>query len=152
MLSRREILVLCAMGVALYGPLALLPRMANATSRAAKKRLAELTGGVNAKRERVTITLPKVTDQGNFVPIKVAVDSSMTEDDYVKAIHVVCERNPVPDIASYYLNPDNGRAEITTRIRLVKSQVVVAAAEMGDGSVFVGKARCKISTGKVGCG
>ena len=46
----------------------------------------------------------------------------------------------------------NGRAEISTRVRLLQTQVVIAAAEMSDGSVRVGKGRCKIIGGAGACG
>jgi sulfur-oxidizing protein SoxY len=55
-------------------------------------------------------------------------------------------------LASFYLSRAIGKAEVSTRIRLIKTQVVVVLAEMSDGSLFLGKARCKISTGAGGCG
>ena len=65
---------------------------------------------------------------------------------------MVAERNPTPAIASFHLSPANGRAEISTRIRLLQTQVVIAAAEMSDGSVRIGKGRCKIIGGAGACG
>jgi sulfur-oxidizing protein SoxY len=129
-----------------------LPGLLEAAPKDAKARLSVLTGGVAAKKGRVTIVMPKRTDQKDFVPIKVSVESPMTEEDYVKAIHIVSERNPTPAVASYFLNPNIGKAEISTRIRLLESQVVVAAAEMSDGTVYIGKSRIKIVTGAGGCG
>ncbi len=148
MLTRRRVLALFAAatvsslpwGSALAGP------------RDAKKRLAELTGGVKAKKGRIKITVPKVTDQGDFIPLRVAVDSPMSEADHVAAVHVLAERNPDPAVASFRFTPASGRAEVSTRIRLVKTQVIQVAAEMSDGSVYLAKARCKISTGAGGCG
>ncbi len=150
--GRRKVLLMCGRAFAASIPMLLLPCLAGASPRDAKKRLAALTNDVAVKKGRVTITLPKITDQGDFVPIKVAVESPMTEFDHVKAIHIVAERNPDPAVASYYLGPANGKAEISTRIRLVKTQVVVAAAVMSDGSIYVGKTHSKISTGAGGCG
>ena len=152
MLSRRDILLLFA-AVTAYGvPFGGVLREAGAAPRDAKKRLAELTGGAEQQKDGVEITLPEATDQARHVPMRIVVDSPMTEDDYVKAIHVVAERNPTPAIASFHLSPANGRAEISTRIRLLQTQVVIAAAEMSDGSVRIGKARCKIIGGAGACG
>ena len=152
MLSRRDLLLLCAalgMSGALPGGLI---GQARAAPRDAKQRLAELTGGAEQQSGGVEIILPEATDQARHVPMRIRVDSPMTEDDYVKAIHVVAERNPTPAIASFHLSPANGRAEISTRIRLLQTQVVVAAAEMSDGSVRIGKGRCKIIGGAGACG
>lgn len=152
MLSRRDILHLCAAVTAIGLPLGGWSRQASAAPKDAKNRLADLTGGVEQIKGGVKITLPLVTDQARHVPIRVSVDSPMTEADHVKAIHLVAERNPTPSIASFHLGPANGKAEVSARIRLLQTQVVVAAAEMSDGTVRIGKARCKIIGGAGGCG
>lgn len=152
MLSRRQLLMLCGAWAAAGFPVSGMFRSAHAGPRDARKRLEELTGGVKPEKGRISIVLPTVTDQGRFVPIRVSVESPMTESDYVKAIHIVAERNPTPEVASFYLGPDNGKAQVSTRIRLLKTQVVVVAAEMSDGSVYMGKGRSKITGGAGGCG
>ncbi|MBT4700580.1 MAG: hypothetical protein HOB79_05845, partial [Rhodospirillaceae bacterium] len=91
-------------------------------------------------------------DRGPFTRLVVSVDSPMSNDDYVKAIHIVAERNTLPDVASFYLGPHSGRAQVATRIRLKKSQNIVAVAEMADGTAYVGRARTKVLTGAGGCG
>ena len=151
-MSRRELLVLCAAATSAGLPFGATLRYARAAPADAKKRLADLTGGAQQLKGGVKITLPAATDQARHVPMRVSVDSPMTEEDHVKAIHVVAERNPTPAVASFHLGPANGRAEISTRIRLLQTQVVIAAAEMSDGTVRVGKARCKITGGAGGCG
>ncbi len=148
MLTRREVLTLFATAAFTSLPM----ESALAAPRDAKKRLAELTNGVKPQKGRVKVTVPEVTDQGDFIPLRVAVDSPMSEADHVTAIHVLAERNPTPAVASFRLSPASGRAEVSTRIRLVQTQVVQVAAEMNDGSVYLAKARCKISTGSGGCG
>ena len=152
MLRRRDILLLCGAATAVGLPCGALLRDAQASPKDAKKLLADLTGGVEQQRGGVTITLPAATDQARHVPMRVSVESPMTAEDHVKAIHVVAERNPTPAVASFHLSPANGKAEISTRIRLLQTQVVVAAAEMSDGTVRIGKARCKITGGTGGCG
>lgn len=152
MLSRREILRLWSAATAVVLPFGAVLRDAEASPKDAKKLLADLTGGVEQQQGGVKITLPAATDQARHVPMRVSVESPMTEEDHVKAIHVVAERNPTPAVASFHLGPANGKAEISTRIRLLQTQVVVAAAEMSDGTVRVGKARCKITGGTGGCG
>jgi sulfur-oxidizing protein SoxY len=80
--------------------------------------------------------LPPLIENGNAVSLSVAVDSPMTAEDYVKAIHVFNEKNPQPNVVSVHLGPRAGKANIATRIRLADSQKVIAIAEMSDGSFW----------------
>ena len=108
MLNRREILILCGAATAIGLPFSGMLRDAQASPSDAKKLLADLTGGVDQQKGGVKITLPAATDQARHVPMRITVESPMTERDYVKAIHVVAERNPTPAVASFHLSPING--------------------------------------------
>lgn len=109
----------------------------NADSEALVK---SVTHGKPAKVGRVKLELPLLADNGNSVPMKVAVESPMTAEDYVKTIRLLSERNPEREMATFHLGPRSGRAEITSRVRLAGSQRVVALAEMSDGSYWMGTA------------
>jgi predicted secreted protein len=56
-------------------------------------------------------------------------------EDHVLRLHVFVPGNPEPVAATYHLGVWAGKAEISTRIRLARSQMVLALAEMSDGSV-----------------
>ncbi|MCP5152856.1 MAG: SoxY-related AACIE arm protein [Ectothiorhodospiraceae bacterium] len=88
---------------------------------------------------RVTVEIPALVENGNAVPLTVRVESPMSADDHVRAIHVFSEKNPRPSIVSFHLGPRAGRAEISTRIRLVDTQTVVAVAETSDGRRWSGR-------------
>ena len=60
----------------------------------------------------------------------------MTAADHVKAIHVLTEKNPLPDVVSVHLGPRAGRASVSTRVRLADTQTVLAIAQMSDGSFW----------------
>jgi len=100
----------------------------------------KILGGQTAKVGRVTLEIPPLVENGNLVTMKVSVQSPMTQADYVRAIHVVAEGNPLPNVVSFFLSPRAGRAAITTRIRLGDSQRVRAIAQMSDGSFWQGDA------------
>src|SRR5262249_40391552 len=85
---------------------------------------------------KVKLSVPPLVENGNTVPLEVAVESPMTRDDYVRAIHVFNEKNPQPNVISVKLGARAGRARITTRFRLADTQTVVAIAEMNDGSFW----------------
>ena len=100
----------------------------------------KILGNQKAKVGRVTLEIPPLVENGNLVTMKVAVESPMTQADYVRAIHIVAEGNPLPNVVSFYLSPRAGLAAITTRIRLGDSQRVRAIAQMSDGSFWQGDA------------
>jgi len=94
------------------------------------------TKGVPVQKGRVKLELPVLVDNGNAVPLTVSVDSPMTANDYVKSIHLFSQRNPVRDMARFYLGPRAGRAKVSTRVRLAGSQNVTAVAALSDGSFW----------------
>lgn len=94
------------------------------------------TGGRDVLPGKVTLALPKIADNGNSVPMTVKVDSPMTAADHVRSVHLISEKNPVRDMASFYFGPHLARAEFTTRLRLNGSQRVVAIAGLSDGSFW----------------
>ena len=85
---------------------------------------------------RIKIELPPLVENGNAVPLGITVESPMTDADHVKAIHVFTEKNPQPNVVSFQLGPRAGTANIQTRMRLADTQLVVAVAEMSDGSFW----------------
>jgi sulfur-oxidizing protein SoxY len=83
----------------------------------------------------IAFDMPRLSENGNSVDVAVRVDSPMTAEDHVRAIHILSERNPVPRVASFHLTPRAGRAEVATRIRLATSQQIVVLAETSAGRV-----------------
>jgi sulfur-oxidizing protein SoxY len=83
----------------------------------------------------IEIDMPPLSENGNAVDLSIRVDSPMTEDDHVAAIHILSERNPFPRVARFTLSPRAGRAEVATRIRLATTQTVLVLAETSKGRV-----------------
>ena len=59
----------------------------------------------------------------------------MTAEEHVSRIHVFVPGNPEPVAATYHLGARAGKAQISTHIRLARTQTVLALAEMSDGAV-----------------
>ena len=95
-----------------------------------------VSNGAAVRKGRVTLVLPQLADNGNSVPIRITVDSPMTAADHVKSIHLYAERNPVRNMANFYLGPRAGKAEVNSRVRLAGSQRVTAVAKLSDGSFW----------------
>jgi sulfur-oxidizing protein SoxY len=98
--------------------------------------IRSVIGEVKPQKGKVALDMPYITETGTSVGVTVKVDSPMTEADHVKAIHLFADGNPVPRVASYQLGPRAGKAEIAMRIRLARSQRVIAIAELKDGSFW----------------
>jgi sulfur-oxidizing protein SoxY len=102
--------------------------------------IAKIVGSNTIRDGRVKLVIPPLVESGNLVVLKLSVESPMTANDYVKAVHVIAEGNPLPNIFAAYFTPRSGRAELTTRVRLADSQRVWAIAQMSDGSFWQGYA------------
>ena len=147
--TRRHMLVLTGAAAAAAGT-GLLPGMAFADKAAVDAAIEKAIGGASVQSGRITLDLPQIAENGNTVPIDIEVDSPMTGSDYVKSVHIFAEGNPNPEVASVHFTPANGVAKASTRMRLMKTQNVVAVAEMSDGSVYRETVEVKVTIG--GCG
>ncbi|MDH3581831.1 MAG: thiosulfate oxidation carrier protein SoxY [Hyphomicrobiales bacterium] len=112
--------------------------------------IAKFTGGKAAKEGKIGLDLPEIAENGNTVPLTLSVESPMTKDDYVKRVIVVADGNPRAAVATFHFSPASGVAEASTRMRLAKTQNVIAFAEMSDGSLYMAKKQVKVTIG--GCG
>lgn len=148
--SRRTVLALgaglAASGLAAAWP---LPALADPAATAAAieavlaGRAPVVDGGL------IELGLPQIAEDGSNVPLDLAVASPMTTEDHVTALHVFAERNPQPAVATFRLGPANGRAAVSTRLRLAESQDVIALAELSDGTVHLARRTVQVTVG--GC-
>jgi sulfur-oxidizing protein SoxY len=140
--SRRRLLQATASAVTL----ALLPiRGAQATPESLASVLRETFGDAEIRRGRVKLDIALIAEDGTIVPTTIAVDSPMTDADHVTEIHLFAERNPLPRVAAFHLGPHNGRAQVSTRIRLAEAQRVIAIARMNDGSLWSDEMQVEVS-------
>jgi sulfur-oxidizing protein SoxY len=98
--------------------------------------IRRVIGEADIRKGKVTLDLPPLVENGNTVPMTVSVESPMTKDDYVKAIHVFNEKNPQANVVSMQLGPRAGKARVSTRIRLAGTQRLTAIAELSDGTYW----------------
>ncbi|MBF0248455.1 MAG: hypothetical protein HQL36_10360 [Alphaproteobacteria bacterium] len=152
LLSRRQVLAGGGAAALLASLAGLAPLPAHAEPADAEAKLAELTGGVTLQKGRISIEVPPYTEYGKQVRISIEVESPMTDADRVKTIHVLAERNTVPEVASYHFGPLAGQARISTRIRVATTQILLVAAEMASGEIYLAKTRVKVARGGGGCG
>jgi sulfur-oxidizing protein SoxY len=136
--SRRDVLKSAGALAGCGALIRLAASPAAATPATMEDAVRNFVGEAMVNKGRVKIDVPSIVENGNSVPCTVSVDSPMTATDYVKAIHIFNEKNPLPDVISVALGPRAGRAGFSTRIRLADSQTVTAIAELSDGTFWSG--------------
>jgi sulfur-oxidizing protein SoxY len=135
-LSRRSLLA-GAVGILVLP----LGSVADAAPEDMTEAMAEALGrDASIKPGRIKIELPQLAENGNSVPLRIAVESPMSAADHVKTIYIFSERNPVPNVVRFHLGPRSGVARVQTSIRLAGTQRITAVARMSDGSLWSGGA------------
>lgn len=136
-LSRRKALTLGLGGLAF----AAMPGLSAASTMA--ELTAAFTQGATPGTGGITLTTPEIAENGNTVPVSVDAPGAV-------AIMILASGNPEPAVATFTFGPAAGRQFAATRIRLAKTQDVVALAKMADGSIIQAQANVKVTIG--GCG
>lgn len=126
-----------------------IPVALAATTAEVDAALADILNGRSALEGGVAVDLPRLAENGAQVPVTIRIDSPMTEDDHVTAIHILATQNPAPGVGTFHLSPRLARAEVFTRIRMAEAQDVIVLAELSDGRVLQTAARVAVSVG--GC-
>jgi sulfur-oxidizing protein SoxY len=133
MISRRGFLLL---GIGTAAEAQLPANIQEIRKKAFDEAIRKVVGDAQVRQGKVKLDVPPLIDNGNTVPLSVEVESPMTAQDHVKAIHVFTERNPQPYVLSAHLGPRSGRARISTRARIADTGAVTAIAQMSDGSFW----------------
>jgi sulfur-oxidizing protein SoxY len=145
--TRRETLALAAIAsLAAF----LAPKMVMADEQAVAAEIKRLYGDKKFDSGKVKLDVPEIAENGLVVPVNVEVESPMTDQDYVKAVHVFADGNPAPGVVSYRFTPACGKAAASTRMRLAQTQNIICIAEMSSGSLYMAKSNVKVTIG--GCG
>ncbi len=112
--------------------------------------MKKILGEAKPSEAKIMIDMPEIAENGNTVPFTVSVESPMSETDYVKTLHVLANGNPQANVAAYNFTPQSGKAAVQSRMRLAKTQDIVAIAELSDGKFLMSKRTVKVTIG--GCG
>jgi sulfur-oxidizing protein SoxY len=127
--------------------IALYPLRARAGETETMSAIRDIFCDATPKPGRITLELPPLAESGNSVPLKVSIDSPMTEADHVRRVCIFANRNPRPLIATVIFTPQAGKAEFSTTMRLSETQDVIAMAELSDGTIWTEQARVMVAVG-----
>jgi sulfur-oxidizing protein SoxY len=144
-LNRRETLGAGAIAVATGLGWAIGPADANDYA----EQIKAFTGGKTPVEGRVKLELPELAENGNTVPLSVAVEGPMVGDTHVEEILVVAPANPNARVIRFRFSADSV-PEASTRIRLAETQNVMAVAKLSDGTFLQAARQIKVTIG--GCG
>lgn len=148
--TRRRLMLSIGQGAVGAAAMVLVPSALWAKAKTVDEAMKALIGDAAPQEGRIELDLPQIAENGNTVPIGISIDSPMTAEDHVKSVHVFATGNPRPDVASFHFTPACGEATCSTRMRLAKTQDIVAVAEMSTGDVYMAKSQVKVTIG--GCG
>lgn len=138
-LTKRDALRL-GLGVAAA---AAMPAPLLAAEKHVDKAINEFTGGAAVKDGGVEIDAPEIAENGNTVPIGVSSAGAAS-------ILVLADGNPAPGVATFSFGKLAGASSASTRVRLAKTQNIVAVAKLADGSFAKATRAVKVTIG--GCG
>ena len=81
------------------------------------------------------------------VPIAIRTGFAQTPNSFVSKLYLIIDANPSPISAMFELNPESGRVEIETRVRVDEYSHIRAIVEMNDGQLFATTRFVKASGG-----
>lgn len=143
MIDRRDML---ATGLA-AAALAALPLRGGAQAMAdpseALRIIVEFTGGARPAETGLLLDLPEIAENGNGVALTVTAPGAAE-------ILVLAPANPWPRVFRATFGPQSGAQSVSTRIRLARTQEVIALARLADGRFARASAKVAVTIG--GCG
>lgn len=112
--------------------------------------LARIIGKARPITGAIKFDIPEHAENGLMVAYTIAVESPMTEKDHVEAVHLLSSGNVKPVVSSFKFSAASGKAAISGRIRLAKTQKVVAVAALSGGRFLVSEKMVNVKVGSCG--
>ena len=92
----------------------------------------------------------EAAEDGARVPVTVFVENPMTPDHYITSIEILNYNDPIISKGVFYLTPENGRAYLSTQVRLDSGESTVYAVStcnrhgrwVGSQKIFVNRGGC----------
>jgi sulfur-oxidizing protein SoxY len=112
-------------------------------------RIKVFTGGKDPVEGHLKIELPELAENGNTVPLSVAISSPLPADVHVQEILVLAPANPNARVIRFRFSAASV-PQVSTRIRLAETQNVMAVAKLSDGRFVLASRQIKVTIG--GCG
>lgn len=144
-LSRRQLLVRTVSSIGLLGSSNLF-----ATPDDLAAALKSIAGDNEITQGSLTLSLPQIAENGHSVPVSVRVDMDINKEQYVESIAIFASENPNLNVLTFNFTAASGEVFAATRMRLARTQEVVAVAKLSDGSLVSDTRLVNVTIG--GCG
>ena len=69
-------------------------------------------GARAVRTERLVLDIPRIADNGNLVPVRIALPGPFAPGAEVKSIHLFSQKNPVAQMAVFHFPVPVGRVEV----------------------------------------
>ena len=112
--------------------------------------LRGLFGDRTIRKGHVELDLPAEPPDGRVIPVFVESDLPMDPEHYVRAVHLLVDKNPDIHLATFHLSPAIGRASVDTRIKMRATSWVRAIVETSRGELWTKAVKAWPATN--GCG
>lgn len=110
----------------------------------------EVLKGAKPVAEKLTIKMPEIAENGNVVSVSIDGTAAENGDARISKIHIFATDNPWPYVASFQFSELSGKPLVTSRMRLARSQKVIAIAELSETEFLIAETFVKVTIG--GCG
>ncbi len=98
-------------------------------------------------RDIIRVYLNTRADDASTVPVMINGLIDQTPTEYIKAMYLIVDRNPIPTAGVFRFTPDSGRVKLETRLRFEQFSFVRAVAELNDGRLYMSQRYVKAAGG-----
>ena len=107
--------------------------------------LTIMLAGRTPRRERLSLELPRIAEDGNTVPSRITLPGPFAPNAPLVKLALFSERNPVRTIIALDYPVPVSRVEFETRVRLAGTQRLVALALLADQTAYVAVAEVEVA-------
>lgn len=90
-----------------------------------------------AQADFIKLEGPARAESGAQVPITLTIEKPLDAADAIRKVYIIVDANPIPLAATYQFTPLNGKAQISTRIRMETDSYIHAIGETADGKLYM---------------
>lgn len=137
--TRRDTLAMGSAALVALG----FPGGTHAQDMTAEQAMSAFADGARITEGGVQLSMADIAEDGYKVPVEVVADGAA-------AILIIAPANPVPPVALVTFGPQAADHRFATRIRLARTQEVIALARLTDGTVHRATQQVDVVVG--GCG
>lgn len=95
----------------------------------------------------ISLDAPRRAFDSARVPVSMRALAKQTPDSYIKKLHLIVDKNPLPVAATFIFEPNNGWQSIETELRINEYSNIRVVAEMNDGQLFMQRQFTKAAGG-----